>query len=190
MKTKVLNIFAMVVLVAAGLFFLLYPSKSLQVVVLLLGVALIILGLILAISYLVKKEKEQKDLVSMIAGTVLVLLGVLDIIFRDFVVSIFPTVAGFAVAAGGIAGIVQAVRGKKNNRRDWKFLLAVSATSIALGVIIFIRKFDEEAILRVMGTALLYLGAVGIVNHLDDPDDAPTGKSGEEAPSYQDFLNQ
>ncbi|MBQ7146074.1 MAG: DUF308 domain-containing protein [Lachnospiraceae bacterium] len=186
MKTKVLNILAMVILAAAGLFFLLYPSKSLEVVVLLLGVALIILGLVLAISYLVKKDKVQKDLVSLIAGTVMVLLGVFDIIFRKSVVDIFPTVAGIVVAAGGIAGIVQSLR-SKNAKKDWKLLLAVSLTTIAMGIIMFIRKFDEEAILRVMGTALLYLGAVGIVNHLDDAD---TKKDQTGSSSYGDMLNQ
>ena len=54
MKTKVLNVTIMVILAAAGLMFLLYPSRSLSIAVLLLGAGMILLGIIIGVSYLVK----------------------------------------------------------------------------------------------------------------------------------------
>ena len=173
MKAKVFNVTKMIILAAAGLLFLLYPSKSLQVAVQLLGAGLILLGIVIGVSYLVKKEKEKKDLVSLISGGVLIVLGILDIIFRDKVLDIFPAIAGLVVAAGGVAGLVQSIREKKKGK-NWKYMLTVSVTSVLLGIIMFIRGFDEETILRVLGAALLYLGAIGIVNALDEKE-TPAG---------------
>lgn len=167
MKTKVFNVTKMIILAAAGLLFLIYPSKSLEVAVQLLGAGLILLGIVIGVSYLVKKEKEKKDLVSLIFGCVLIVLGILDIIFRNKVLEVFPAIAGIAVAVGGIAGLVQAVR-QKQKGKNWKYLMTVSVTSILLGAIMFIRGFDRETILRVLGAALLYLGAIGVVNALDE----------------------
>ena len=170
MKTKIFNITIMVILAAAGLLFLLYPSKSLSVAVLLLGAGMILLGIVIAVSYLVKKDKEKKDLVSLIFGGVLIVLGVVDIIIQNTVVNIFPTIAGILVAVGGVAGLVMSFR-QKNKGKGWKYMATVSVTSVILGVIMFIRGFDKETILRVLGAALMYLGSIGIVNHLEDKDE-------------------
>ncbi len=181
MKTKVFNVTIMVILAAAGLMFLLYPSRSLSIAVLLLGAGMILLGIIIGVSYLVKKEKEKKDLVSLCFGGALIVLGIVDIIIRDTVISIFPTIAGILVALGGVAGLVQSVR-QKSKGKDWKYMAAVSVTSVILGVIMFIRGFDKETILRVLGAALLYLGVIGSVNAMEDKASepaAPAAPTGE-----------
>ena len=168
MKTKLAHIFVMVLLVIGGFFLVLYPSNSLDLAVLLLGIGMIVLGGVIGISYLAKKSKEKKDLISAIFGGILIILGIVDLIIQKTVINIFPTVAGILVILGGIVGIVQSVKGK-NNRENWKSTLAVALVSVALGAVMFVRKFDTETIVRILGTALLYLGAVGVVNHLDDP---------------------
>lgn len=181
MKTKVFNVTIMVILAAAGLMFLLYPSRSLSIAVLLLGAGMILLGIIIGVSYLVKKEKEKKDLVSLCFGGALIVLGIVDIIIRDTVISIFPTIAGILVALGGVAGLVQSIR-QKSKGKDWKYMAAVSVTSVILGVIMFIRGFDKETILRVLGAALLYLGVIGSVNAMEDKSSepaAPAAPTGE-----------
>lgn len=178
-QTKMLHIFEMLLICGLGLTLILYPGKSWNTAMFILGIALAICGVV-AVGYYYfvlrnKPDARQNGILVCVAGGVAVILGLIVMIAPNVFKKLFQSIAGILVAFSGILNLVKAMDVKKaeanaNERfNEWPILLGLSLVTIALGVLIFINPFRRESTLVVLvGGVLIYNGVLGIVTAIQD----------------------
>ena len=95
----------------------------------------------------------------------------------QFVISVFPIVAGVVIALGGLRDLLDSMAMKKAGLSFWKTALAFSLITIALGIFIFANPFGTmETVVTLLGFALLYNGVTGLVTIFRDNSSSSDGK--------------
>ena len=161
-----MNVIKMFVLALTGAFLLLYPLASLYTVIIILGIAIICYGLISCVGYFVdRSRKDQEDnkkrtIFSLLIGILALACGIGIVVKPNTVGEYFPTLVGLLILATGILSGADAF-GRRKESANWKPMLAVSLATLVLGAIILFRHFDQETTVRILGTAMLYIGAAG-----------------------------
>ena len=172
-QTKLLHIFEMLLICGLGLTLVLYPRKSWETALVILGFALLAGGII-AVGYylLILRKRENPDQSAMmvcIAGLVAAALGVIIIVKPSLFNRLFQAAAGILVAFSGILNLVKAIDMKKDGGKGWPVLLVLSLITIALGVLIFINPFTAQKTLVILvGCVLIYNGVLGIVTAIQE----------------------
>lgn len=178
-QTKMLHIFEMLLLCGLGLTLILYPDRSLKTAIIILGIALMICGVV-AVGYYTfvlrnKPESGQNGVLICILGVVGLILGFVVLIAPSLFKGLFRMAAGILVAFSGVLNMVKAIDLKREEKeinekhKEWPILLVLSLVSIALGVLIFINPFKQEATLVILvGAVLIYNGILGIFTAIQD----------------------
>lgn len=163
--SKLASLVKMLVLITAGILLVILPGGSLDVAVSILGFALLAYGVFAAVSYFTRKP-EDRSILNLVVGILAVVFGTFMRARPEMTINILPIVAGVLVFAGGIMGILRALRMKKNNEGgDWKIFLILAVVEAALGILIFANPFATMNILvRVFGVILIYMGVTGAVS--------------------------
>ncbi len=99
-----------------------------------------------------------------LAGCVAVVAGLVVILAPNLLTQVFRFVAGILVAFSGILNLVKALEARKEGKKGWQILLALSIIAIAMGVLVFINPFRAESTLVILvGAVLIYNGILGII---------------------------
>lgn len=165
MKDKAVPLLKAVVLILAGVIFLVNPGGSLLSVVKIFGAALLAYGIFTAVSQLLARDEKQPG--ALTAGLIAVAVGIVVFIAPAFVVSLFPVVAGVIVIIGGAKRFWDALAAKNAGDRDWPLGLALSLVCVALGVLVVVNPFGTAlGFVKLIGIAGIYYGATALVRLL------------------------
>lgn len=167
-RSKLLHIFEMVLVCALGLALVIYPKKTWETSLRILGIALLACGVLAALYYFIVLRRRgsgsQNEMLVGVLGCVAVVVGIVVLAAPKLFTNLFGFVAGILVAFSGILNLMKAIDVKKNDGKGWKVLLGLSLVAIALGVLIFIDPFKAPATLIILvGAVLIYNGVLGIV---------------------------
>jgi uncharacterized membrane protein HdeD (DUF308 family) len=146
-----------------GLMMLFNPVGLTSGIVITLGIALLILGLIQVQRYFKEPASQGQEKLRLFHGLVLLLAGVLLLVKTDEIISSFPYVSliyGISVIVNGLLRLqmgVDAIRAKKS----WKFHIIYAAATLILGTLVMINPFNSlKALSRVVGGTLLLVGII------------------------------
>lgn len=177
-QTKLLHIFEMLLICGLGLTLVLYPNRSLNAAIVILGIALAVCGVVATGYYffVLRKKPEAKNGIPVcILGVVGMIVGLVVIFVPNLFKKLFQAVAGILVAFSGILNLVKALDVRKEELEakerfnEWPILLGLSLVAIALGVLIFINPFRKESTLVILvGSVLIYNGVLGIVTAIQE----------------------
>ena len=158
MKNKnALSLLGSVVLILIGLYVVIHPGSSLNMVVKIVGIALIIYGAIGVVGYLT--GKSEKNTVNFIVAILIVIVGLFFFTSPSKVVSFFPTVTGILLIVAGVRDILSAIRTKGN-----LVPLVLAIITLIFGLIILLNPFGTVEILAtVFGIALIYNGITSLI---------------------------
>ena len=151
-----------IILIAAGLFMLLWPGASLKILCIVVGVILIITGGIQLINYYQTKplNPEQKD---MILGFVFVAVGILLIVLSRFFVSIFLILAGVALVVGCVLLFLRAWQTRSEKGAEFVFSLLIAILILVLGIVMIINPAGTAAfVVQLCGVALMIMGLAAV----------------------------
>ena len=166
-QKKMLHILEMLVVCALGITLILSPRRSLDAALTILGIALLAGGVIAVGYYFFTRHKAsegQQPMFIALAGCVAVVAGLVVILAPNLLTQVFRFVAGILVAFSGILNLVKALEARKEGKKGWQILLALSIIAIAMGVLVFINPFRAESTLVILvGAVLIYNGILGIV---------------------------
>ena len=165
-NSKLGKILSLVVIALVGLFLVIYPGDTLNIVVGVFGGALLLIGLIGIVSYFLPKNKNSRNVIDLVISIVEVIVGLIVVSNIGFVISLFPIFAGVIIAAQGVLYLISALRMKSDNN-SWKLGLVLSLVMIAFGILIFANPFaTQAALVRLAGIALIYNAVSGLIIRL------------------------
>lgn len=166
-KDDLRKILSLVVTALVGLFLLIYPADTLNLVIAVIGGALLLLGVIGIVSYFLPKNRDKRDVRDLVSSVAEAIVGVLFLTNMSFVLSLFPVIFGILVALQGIVYLFASLRMKKANNEYWKLGLALSLVMIAFGVVVFANPLSSQAaMVRLEGIALIYNAVSGLIIYL------------------------
>ena len=165
-NSKLSKILSLVVIALVGLFLVIYPGDTLNIVVGVFGCALLLIGVIGIVSYFLPKNKNSRSTLDLLISIVEAIVGPIVVSNIGFVISLFPIFAGVIIALQGVLYLISTLRMKSDNN-SWKLGLVLSLVMIAFGILIIANPFATQATLvRLTGVALIYNAISGIIIRL------------------------
>lgn len=156
------SVLSLVIMLLAGIFFLVFPGGSLQLAVRILGIGLILAGVIGAAGEISKKVDKSDIKLLCCLGEILA--GIIVLAAPSFVLKAFPFIAGLIILVLGVVDVVRAVQVLLETVDGWKTSVALAALTVIVGIIIMINPFGSMKLLvRVIGAILIYHAVTGIL---------------------------
>ena len=155
-------VFDGILLVALGLVFLLLPEASLTVLCVILGVALIVMGM-LKLIFFAATAKALRRPVKVIIGVIQMVLGFALIIKPDVFINLFQIVVGVVLIYGSLLLFINAYRLRKIRGTFFVLSIIFGLIILALGAIIVANPIAFAGfMMQLQGVALIIEG-VGLI---------------------------
>lgn len=146
-----------------GLLLLLLPSACLRITSLCLAVLLCVLGIRGVISYARSTVWEGAMGMELALGLAALCVGVLMILFPQFLELLLPFLWGVSLLTGGFGKVQMAIDLKRIGEKRWWILLIASALSFILGVFAITKPaFLAAALVQFVGISLLVEGVLDL----------------------------
>lgn len=161
-----------IVMLFLGLIFLIYTimgrgDQVASIFVRAIGGFLIAVGLISAITFIIKSEKELFDWIIMIFGAAIGIFGLVVVIRPEPVISIINWIMGMIIIVYAIVIIFTTLAIlRPAGANNWGFSLAFGLIALALGFLIIFFNFATKALMIVIGITLIVGAIGGIANAL------------------------
>lgn len=163
LKSMRTNLILMAMLeLVGGMFMIVFSSRSLEMIVRLLGIVAAAYGVITFFTWLTKKDKTGA------AGTIItsvlgIVAGIMLLLLYKYIMGVFTIIAGAFVAIFGILKAPRMFAVKKAGFRKWWIILIGIAAIVALGVIIGLNIANSHAVNSILiGSALIVSCATDI----------------------------
>ena len=164
-KIKRSSIVISMTLIALGVVMIICPGRFTMSLISGLGYASMILGTVMALEYLDSKKMVVNGL--LLSFAILIgLLGLAIVVFKDSVLQILGWTFGILLILQGIELFYNALMYiRPAGRKGWWFLAFLALLLAAAGVLILLNLWWDtpRMLLKVIGTALLFDAAVGII---------------------------
>lgn len=147
-----------------GLLLLLWPSACLRITSLCLAALLCIQGIRGVISYIRSTVWEAAMGMELALGMAALCVGMLMILFPQFLELLLPFLWGVSLLTGGFSKVQMAVDLKRIGEKRWWILMIASALSFVLGVFAITKPaFLAAALVQFVGISLLVEGVQDLV---------------------------
>ena len=144
-----------------GVCLIIYADKVTSALSIMIGVALIVMGLINAVSYF----KETKSSASLILGTVEMAIGIFLIVKSSFLKEFISFIIGVYILLSSISKLVEAIDIQKETGISQKRSILLSAVGMGIAILCGIGKLIvPDMFLKLIGLLILLYGVINIVN--------------------------
>lgn len=156
-----------VVLIVVGLVLAIWTAASLDVMARALAVLLFIIGAVLVITYLVRKEKSFTISGGFVAGIIIAAIGAWIFVnpgtFTDFI----PKLFGIFIMVSGLSNLAQTVSLIKYKSSKWWISLIIALLTLGLGAFLFFNPTDaKEIAVTLIGVFLIVDGVTNLITTL------------------------
>lgn len=159
-KIKNLSIITIITSLVIGLVLIIKPGETLQVVSLICGISLILLGAAAWISYFVK----DNSMFMAVLGTISLIAGIIVCVKYKSIITIMLLLFGAFLIVSGVIDLLSAVKTKKVGGSGWKVSMVMSAVMIIAGIIVTVNPFTSmEMITRFLGAGLLFYAVMDLI---------------------------
>lgn len=147
-----------------GLFMIVFSSRSLEMIVRLLGIVAAAYGVITFFTWLIKKDKSGA------AGTIItsilgVIAGAMLLILYNSILGVFTVIAGAFVGIFGVLKLVRMFAIKKAGFKKWWIVLLIILAVVVLGILIGLNVTQSNAANSVLiGVSLILCCGADIVS--------------------------
>lgn len=147
-----------------GLFMIIMNDRSLEILIVVLGVTAASYGIVNFFAFLIKKEKDSPApaVIMLIMGIV---AGALLIVFRDKMTSIFTLLVGILAGIFGVVKIPNMAAIKKAGFDKWWVVLILILVIAAIGIIVGLNALNEDF---AVSLASILLGAALVLGSAAD----------------------
>lgn len=145
-----------------GLFMIVMNDRSLEILIVVLGVTAASYGIVNFFAFLIKKEKDSPApaVIMLILG---IAAGALLIVFRDRMTAFFTLLAGSLAGIFGVVKIPNMVAIKKAGFEKWWVVLILILVIAAIGIIVGLNALNEDfsgSLASILLGSSLVLGSV------------------------------
>ena len=141
-----------------GLFLMIYPSMTVQGIIMLFAVAMVLMGVGSLVPYFRPRSDRYRNTGLLMTGVFYLIIAVIAFAFPDKVASFFSVVLGVVLILCAIVNAVRAIDLRKFGGQIWIAVLVVSLLVGVGGVLIVANPFGATM------TFVLVVGGVFIVN--------------------------
>lgn len=126
-----------------GLFMIIMNDKSLEILIVVLGVTAASYGIVNFFAFLIKKEKDSPApaVIMLIMGLA---AGALLIVFRDKMTSFFTLLVGILAGVFGIIKLPNMVAIKKAGFEKWWIVLILILIIVGIGILVGLNALNED----------------------------------------------
>lgn len=160
---KNLSVITMIAGLITGVILIARPDQAVQLVCILFGATLILLGIGALISYFTR----LKFTLLAIVGVLCIIAGVIVCIKYESIVSAVIFIFGLFITISGIVDFISSLDARKNNLKSWVFSLVMSIGVTVLGVIVLVNPFDSAILLtRLLGLSLIIYAMLDLITFI------------------------
>ncbi len=160
-------IFLSALYVALGVVLIAWPSLSVRMIGIALGIVMIVLGITYAIIYYTRDNLQGFLQMDLVIGIVCFAFGIFILLNQAFLTEVLPFAMGIILLLGAVVKIQSSLNMRKLKFRKWYLVLICAIVLAALGVVLLCNPFqryaDPEKAERYM---LLYIGICLILDGL------------------------
>nr|WP_027870831.1 DUF308 domain-containing protein [[Eubacterium] cellulosolvens] len=149
-----------ILLLFVGLFLLIRPGSAISVVCRVIGAAILIAGVSQCANYLNSQSKgESASTGSLVAGVVLILVGLLIVVRPNIIFDLFNTVIAFILIFYGITELIAVHTFSRYSGERSTVSLISGALTLVFGFLLLVAPFlfhATELVLRIAGAFMIY----------------------------------
>lgn len=153
-------IFLSALYVALGVVLIAWPSLSVRMIGIALGIVMIVLGITYGFIYYTRDNHQGFLQMDLVIGIVCVAFGVFILLNQTFLTEVLPFAMGIILLLGAVVKIQNSLNMRKLKIRKWYLALICALMIVALGIVLLCNPFATE---RYM---LLYIGICLILDGL------------------------
>ena len=154
-----------IVLIVVGLVLAIWTAASLDVMARVLAALLFIIGAVLVITYIVRKDKNFAISGGFVAGIIVAAIGAWIFVnpgtFTDFI----PKLFGIFIMVSGLSNLAQTVSLIKYKSSKWWISLIIALLTLGLGAFLFFNPTDaKEIAVTLIGIFLIIDGVTNLIS--------------------------
>lgn len=151
------------ILVALGVTMLIWPSGSLKILCIVIGGLLGIVGLVMALSYIINKRDDAHSF-SLLSGIVQIALGISMIVKPDFYINVFQILTAIIMLYGCILMFIHAYKLKSEKGAIYILSIVFAFLTLLLAIIMLINPSAFASfIVQLQGVSLIIEGLSMII---------------------------
>ena len=159
-KIKNLSIITIIASLIICLVLIIRPGETLQIVSLICGVSVILLGIAAWIIYFVK----DNSMFMAVLGTISLIAGIIVCVKYKSIITIVLILFGAFLIVSGVIDLLSAIKAKKIGGAGWKVSLAMSGAMIIVGIVVTVNPFTSmEMITRFLGIGLICYAVMDLI---------------------------
>lgn len=136
------------------------PNESVQLISILLGVMVILLGAGAWVTYFTKFHTAYLA----VLGTMAVVGGIILCVKYKSIISFVIFMFGIFVIVSGVVDFVSAIDARRNDLKSWLFSIVMSVALIILGLIVVVNPFNSVMLLtRLLGISLIAYAVADLI---------------------------
>lgn len=148
-----------VVLILVGFVLLLWPDKTMNVIFMILGAIMGLVGLVKVIGFFTQKDPEKRNNVSLLIGILQLAFGITMVVAANFFKEMFYIAIGVIVVYGCILMAIELFRLRKSDPTRYYGAMVFGILLLAFAVIVFLRpQAFASFVTRLHGAALIVEG--------------------------------
>lgn len=158
-----------IVSIIIGLAFVIFPSMSLKIICIIIGVLFILCGVVLCGMYFFSTSAGAGVLMfgELVFGVILAVFGIVICVKSQTFISIIQFVIGAFVLAEGIINFVRSIQIKLLGSGVGIFSLVCSIGVVILGIVLLIDPFESAKTFTVIvGISLMIYGVIDLITAL------------------------
>lgn len=156
-----------IVSILLGLFLVIKPEISLNIISYIIGGAFVFYGVVHVATYLLVKNESlyQYDLAK---GLITAGIGAFFIFRPELIVSTLPFVLGLAILVNGVFSLQSAINMVRNTKgKSWIAVLIPAIVTVVLGILIIVNPFSwAKALLIIIGAGLIWNGLSNLLTNI------------------------
>ena len=160
---KKLSLASILISVIFGIIFIAFPAEVMTYLSLFLGGAMILLGVVAIINYII----ERSTAFTLVLGILAIILGIIVCTHYKEIISIMVIVFGIFILTSGIFNFFTAIKVIASSLvMGWVTLFLSIATSV-LGIVAITRSGSfSEALVQLIGVALIVYAVLDIIAYI------------------------
>ena len=160
---KKFSISTIIVSAVLGVLFIAFPDKCIQYISLFVGAALIVIGAVAVVTYLL----DRNTILPLILGIIVLVTGIVICAKYRQIISIIVVIFGIFILISGLVDFVASFKSIAILRLSGWFTLVLSVITIIFGIVAITKSAAlTDSIVRFIGAALIIYAVLDLVSFI------------------------
>ncbi len=160
---KKFSISTIIVSAVLGVLFIAFPDKCIQYISLFVGAALIVIGAVAVVTYLL----DRNTILPLVLGIIVLVTGIVICAKYRQIISIIVVIFGIFILISGLVDFVASFKSIAILRLSGWFTLVLSVITIIFGIVAITKSAAlTDSIVRFIGAALIIYAVLDLVSFI------------------------